>query len=291
MAGQSKALTEQTRHVIGQMVHSIFVPLYFASLALRYDFLAEFDWFIVLFVTVISIGAKFLGAYVGAWSAGMSRRDRRSIGIAFTPSGVTGIVVADVALELGILTTPVFVAIVVSVISSSLLVSSLLSWSTGRAESLSLLDFLQRKATVLDLDVMSRGGVIERLCAGLELPAGTGLSPRACAEIVCAREALAGTSVGHGVAFPHARLAGLTKPMLVFGRSLGGVEWDAPDGHRVHLVFLLLSTEENYGRQLQILATLAKHCSDEGFRERLTNATSEEAVWKILQELRGRVGD
>lgn len=291
MAGQSKALSEQTRHVIGQMVHSIFVPLYFAGLALRYDFLAEFDWFIVLFVTVISIGAKFLGAYVGAWSAGMSRRDRRSIGIAFTPSGVTGIVVADVALELGILTTPVFVAIVVSVITSSLLVSSLLSWSTGRKEPLSLFDFLQRRATVLDLDGISRREVIEGLCAGLELPAETGLSTQACAEIVCAREALAGTSVGHGVAFPHARLAGLQEPILVFGRSTRGVEWDAPDGHRVHLVFLLLSTEENYGQQLQILATLSKHCGDEGFRERLTNAHSEERVWEILQELRGGLGD
>ena len=290
MAGQSRALTAQTRHVISQMVHAVFVPLYFAGLALKYDFLVEFDWFIVLFVTVVSIGAKFVGAYVGAWGGGMSKRDRRSIGIAFTPSGVTGIVVADVALELGILTTPVFVAIVVSVITSSLLVSPLLSWSTGRVEGGSILDFIQRKATALDAGGASRAEVVEGHCAGLDVPAETGLSPEDCAVAVCAREALAGTSVGHGVAFPHARVAGLRAPILMFGRSSRGVDWDAQDGQPVHLVFLLLSPEEDYGLQLQILATLSKRCADEGFRERLMKASSEAGVWEILQELRKVVG-
>jgi len=287
MAGQSRALTEQARHVIGQMVHAVFVPLYFAGLALRYDFVAEFDWFIVLFVTVVSIGAKFIGAYVGAWRAGMSRRDRRSIGIAFTPSGVTGIVVADVALELGILTPSVFVAIVVSVITSSILVSPLLSWSTDRSGGGSVLAFFQRDATLLDTDAVSRREVVEALCNRLHLPAETGLSRQDCAAAVCTREELAGTGVGHGVAFPHARIAGLRSPILLFGRSVRGVEWDAPDGHHVHLIFLLLSPDEDYGQQLQVLASLSKHCAEASFRDRLFSASSEEAVWRILQEAEG----
>ncbi len=39
MAGSARALTERTRHVISQMVHAIFVPLFFASIGLRIDFL------------------------------------------------------------------------------------------------------------------------------------------------------------------------------------------------------------------------------------------------------------
>ena len=85
MAGEARALSERTRHVVSQMVHAIFVPLYFASIGLRYDFLVEFDWFIVTFVTVISIGAKFGGAWLGALGTELSKEDRLSIGIAFTP--------------------------------------------------------------------------------------------------------------------------------------------------------------------------------------------------------------
>ncbi len=98
MAGESHALTERTRNVVSEMVHAVFVPLYFAGIGLQYDFVAEFDLFIVSFVTVISIAVKFLGAWLGTWGTNLSKDDRLSVGIAFTPSGVTGIVVADIAL-------------------------------------------------------------------------------------------------------------------------------------------------------------------------------------------------
>ena len=123
MAGASHALTERTRSVVSQMVHSVFVPLYFAGIGLQYDFVAEFDWFIVAFITLISIGAKFGGAWLGTLGTSLSNDDRLSVGIAFTPSGVTGIIVADIALEQGILSSSVFVGIVASAMVSSLVVA------------------------------------------------------------------------------------------------------------------------------------------------------------------------
>ena len=83
MAGKSHVFTERTRHVMSEMVHAVFVPLYFAGIGLQYDFLREFDWFIVTFVTVVSIAAKFGGAWLGALGTVLSREDRLSIGIAF----------------------------------------------------------------------------------------------------------------------------------------------------------------------------------------------------------------
>jgi len=103
MAGEAQTLSERTRHALSQMVHSIFVPLYFASIGLYIDFLANFDLLLIVFVTLVSIVGKYLGAWLGALGPGIAREDRVSIAIAFTPSGVTGIVVAGVALELEIL--------------------------------------------------------------------------------------------------------------------------------------------------------------------------------------------
>ncbi|MGD8699783.1 MAG: cation:proton antiporter, partial [Gemmatimonadales bacterium] len=274
MAGESHALSERTRNVVSQMVHSVFVPLYFAGIGLQYDFFADFDWLIVTFVTVISIVAKFGGAWLGALGTDLSREDRLSVGIAFTPSGVTGIVVADLALEHGILTTQVFVGIVVSAIVSSLLVAPWLSWSIHRRRAVNVLAFFVRSAAVPDLRGTTRVEVIDELCAGLAGHAGIP-APELCAAAVWEREELQGTGTGKSVAIPHARLPDLKRPVLVFGRSVAGVDWDAPDGLPVHLVFLLLSPEREGGLQLQILAALARGLAESEARERLIRATSD----------------
>ncbi len=283
VAGESQALSERTRHVISQMVHAVFVPLYFAGIGLRYDFLVEFDWFIVTFVTVLSIATKFLGAWLGAFGTSLSREDRLSIAIAFTPSGVTGIVVADIALELGILSTPVFVGIVVSAIVSSLLVAPWLTWSIERRRAVDVLDYLERAGTRASLKAETKMDVIDEMCLGLPPAILSRLTPARCAEAVRERELLAGTGVGHGVALPHARMAELDRPILTFGRSIAGVPWDAPDGVSAHLVFLLLSPEREYGRQLQILATLSRALGDESNRQRLLHAESEPELWSALK--------
>ncbi len=268
MAGEARALSERTRHVISEMVHSVFVPLYFAGIGLQYDFLREFDWFIVFFVTALSIGTKFVGAWLGALGTGLSSEDRLSIGIAFTPSGVTGIVVADVALEHGILTPTVFVAIVVSAIVSTMAVAPWLSWSIARRKSVSVLSVLVRPATSPSLRSKTRSDAIKELCDGF------GHDGERYAAAVLEREELTGTGEGGGVAFPHARIAGLGQPLLVVGRSVAGIEWDAPDGLPAHLVFLLITPQGDEDHQVGIHATLSKGLAGAGAKEELLNAGS-----------------
>jgi Kef-type K+ transport system membrane component KefB len=283
MAGQAHALSERTRQVIGQMVHSIFVPLYFAGIGLHHDFFENFDGFLVAFVIVVSIATKFLGAWVGALGTELSREDRISVGIAFTPSGVTGIVVAGVALEVGILTTEVFVAIVYSAVVSSLVVAPWLSWSIRRRKAVNLLDFFLRRAVAPQLASETRWEAIEELCSAVAEHAR--MPDRdALVAAVRAREEVIGTGTGHGIAIPHARLASLQKPVLTFGRSVPGVDWDAPDGLPVHLVFLLLTPEHEHGLQLQILAAIAAAMGNEEARERVAHAGSAQAMSAALQD-------
>ena len=101
------------------------------------------------------------------------------------------------------------------------------------------------------------------------------------------REALMGTATGREIAIPHARLPSLRRPVLTLGRSLRGIEWDAADGHPVHLVFLLLTPEREDGLQLQILAALARAMSDPQARERLLRADSAQAVSSALEDALG----
>ncbi len=151
MTGEAHALSERTRQILTQMVHAIFVPLYFAGIGLQLDFFNNFDALLVGFVTVVSIVGKLLGAWVGALGTGLSRVDRLSVAIAFTPSGVTGVIVARVALESQILTVPVFVAIVFSAIISSLLVGPWLAWSIRRRQEVNILEFFLQRAVIPSL--------------------------------------------------------------------------------------------------------------------------------------------
>ena len=104
---------------------------------------------------------------------------------------------------------------------------------------------------------------------------------------VRAREDLMGTGVGNGVAIPHARLETLTKPVLTFGRSVTGVDWDAPDGLPAHFIFLLLTPVIDEGLQLQSLAALARGMSNETARTQLTQANTDQEVWQALQDALG----
>jgi Kef-type K+ transport system membrane component KefB len=283
MAGEAHALSEKVRNVLTQMVHAIFVPLYFAGIGLQIDFLANFDLFLVLFVTIVSILGKFVGAWIGALGTGLSRVDRLSIGIAFTPSGVTGIVVAAVALESQILTVPVFVAIVFSAVISSLIVGPWLAWSIRRRQEVNILDFLTRRVISPSLRASSPLAVIRELCDKVA-EHDDRLDREALYEAVRAREELMGTGIGNGIAVPHARLRELAKPVLTFGRSIPGIEWDSPDGHPVHLVFLLLTPEHEQGQQLQILAALARGMNDQHARRQLAEADNSQQVWTALQD-------
>ncbi|MGE0824617.1 MAG: cation:proton antiporter [Candidatus Binatia bacterium] len=283
MAGEARALSERTRQILSQMVHAVFVPLYFASLGLNLDFVQNFDPILVLFVTVVSIVGKFIGAWLGTLGTTLAREDRLAVGIAFTPGGVTEIILAKVALDTNIFTEPVFVAVVVAALASSLLVGPWLQWSLRRRREINVAEFFQRRTMIGNLRGATRWEVIRELCQALgeddRLP-----DPDTIYAAVRAREDLMGTAIEKGLAIPHARLATLTKPVLTFGRSRLGVEWNAPDGLPVHFVFLLLTPVIDNGLQLQCLAAVARAISVDDVRNALTRAEATADMWPILQD-------
>lgn len=74
---------------------------------------------------------------------------------------------------------------------------------------------------------------------------------------VRAREAEGSTFFNEGVAFPHARLAGLAKPLTALGLTRGGVT-DAAVEKPVEYVFLSLTPLEKPEIQIQLLALAAR---------------------------------
>ena len=69
--GQSRHLREQTRTTIDQFISFIFAPLFFASIGLRVDFLANFDLWLTLALMALAVTGKVLGSALGGRWGGL----------------------------------------------------------------------------------------------------------------------------------------------------------------------------------------------------------------------------
>lgn len=283
VVGEAKSLSEETRTVISQMVAAIFVPIFFASVGLRIDFIASFDWKLAAFVTVMGIGGRYLGAWWGVNYTGLSRLNRDVIAIAHTPGGMMEIVVAMLALDLRLITPTVFVAIVFGAVFSSIIVGPWLRRAMQRGERITAVDFLSRDGVVADLEAAGQDEAIRQLCERLWPRLGMATMEKV-REAIIEREHDLGTAIGEEVAIPHARTGLLQDPVLVFARAPAGVPWNAPDGQPVRFVFLLLTPHSLDTLQVKLLASIARCMMSPETRQALSEAPNEEALWRVLRQ-------
>jgi PTS system nitrogen regulatory IIA component len=96
------------------------------------------------------------------------------------------------------------------------------------------------------------------------------------------REKLGSTGFGRGVAIPHARIAGVNRPVAAFLRLEAPVMFDAADAMSVDLVFGLLSPEQAGAAHLHALAAISRTMRDERMHAALTNAADAEVIYGLL---------
>lgn len=87
-----------------------------------------------------------------------------------------------------------------------------------------------------------------------------------------AREKLGSTGLGEGIAIPHCRVDHCTKPLASLVTLDEPIAYDAPDDQPVDLLFVLLVPAQENQEHLDILATIARACSQPNFCSRLRAA-------------------
>jgi PTS system nitrogen regulatory IIA component len=101
------------------------------------------------------------------------------------------------------------------------------------------------------------------------------------------REAASPTGVGHGVAIPHAQLAGLDRMRGVFVRLRPPIDYGAIDDEPVDLVFAILGPVDASADHLRTLARVARSLRAPELRRQLRKAVSADAIHALLsQEVR-----
>ena len=133
---------------------------------------------------------------------------------------------------------------------------------------------------IADLDASSKKRVFEQ--AGLVFENHQDIARNIVFDSLLARERLGSTGLGQGVAIPHGRIKGLKTPIGAFMRLANPVQFDAPDGRPVNLMFVLLVPEQANETHLQLLSELAQMFSDRSFRENLLAAADAAAIHHLF---------
>ena len=155
---------------------------------------------------------------------------------------------------------------------------------------LSLSDLLRLDQIQLNLQGADKPSVLRELVEVVRELRDEPVQREIFLQALLDREKLHTTAIGEGIALPHARnpLGGLLKkPLIVFGRHLSGVPFDALDGNPVQLFFLIASPDLT--DHLAILARISRVIRDQKLRGELMAAMTNEEVIRSMKEAEQRL--
>ena len=97
------------------------------------------------------------------------------------------------------------------------------------------------------------------------------------------REKLGSTSIGKGVAIPHARIQNIEFPFVSIIILDEPVEFDNIDSLNVDIIVSIIVPEKNYSNHLELLAHLSSKLDDPLVRKELRQARNSSQIIKNFQ--------
>lgn len=99
------------------------------------------------------------------------------------------------------------------------------------------------------------------------------------------REKLGPFSMGKGVGFPHARTEKVKDFTVVLGTSRAGIDFRAPDGHKIRIVVLFVIPKKHSNLYLHALAAFLNFFGVEENLRRVAEAGSPEEALRLIDAL------
>jgi PTS system nitrogen regulatory IIA component len=151
-----------------------------------------------------------------------------------------------------------------------------------------ILDLLREETVIANLQGNTKDQILDEMAQVLSSRVRE-IDTERLRETIQEREKLGSTVLNEGVAIPHGRLDGITKPYGVFARSVEGVECGAPDGKPTHLFFLLVAPENSAAAHLKALARVSCLLKDPSFRKRILILDGKAEIFAAIREKDNRL--
>ena len=144
-----------------------------------------------------------------------------------------------------------------------------------------LSEILNQDNILPDLRAKDKREVLEELVDVIVSP-DPSLDKDSLVKVLLEREKLGSTGIGDGIAIPHGKFLGLKHPVISFGRSLKGLDFDSMDGQPAFLFFLLVAPENSASIHLKALAKIAKILKNSSFRNVLMQAPTRQELYQTI---------
>ena len=144
-----------------------------------------------------------------------------------------------------------------------------------------LSELLDQNHIIPDLKAKDKKGVLEEL-VDVIFSSDPSFDKDSLVKVLLERERLGSTGIGDGVAIPHGKFQGLKHPIISFGRSRKGLDFEAMDGDPTFLFFLLVAPEDSASIHLKALAKIARIIKNRSFRSLLMQVPTREEIYQTI---------
>jgi PTS system nitrogen regulatory IIA component len=142
--------------------------------------------------------------------------------------------------------------------------------------------YFTKDDVALDLDINEKYQALAEIALLAERRFGIDHGP--VERALSRREQGGSTGVGYGFAIPHARIPGISTPIVMFARTRRAIRFDAPDHKPVANLLVILVSNFATEEHLRILACASSMISDAEFRKRLAAAATPQEVHALFSE-------
>lgn len=144
-----------------------------------------------------------------------------------------------------------------------------------------LSQIINENSIISELKAKNKKSALEELAEAISSQDKT-VKRDALVKVLMEREQLGTTGIGDGVAIPHGRLKEISHPVISFGRSKDGLDFESLDGQPTYLFFLLIAPYNSFDVNIQVLAKIARILKSSVFRKKLMDAGSREEIYQTI---------
>jgi mannitol/fructose-specific phosphotransferase system IIA component (Ntr-type) len=200
----------------------------------------------------------------------MDMRTAIGVGLAMNARGAMEMILGILALQAGLIHEPMFVAIVIMALVTSLISAPAIRWLIQGKKSVSLKEVVTSELFLPALSSDTKNGVLREMCEKAAPLVGN--SPERFLRLVSERERVTNSGWRFGVAVPYALIDGLLRPVVVIAKTEKGIDFGSRDGRPARLIVLIL-TPDNRSQQ-DLLAEAGQLFSHKEMVDRALAASS-----------------
>ncbi len=145
-----------------------------------------------------------------------------------------------------------------------------------------IIDLLKANAVELNVSVSAKNDAIDKLVL-LHKRAGNLKNADKYKQAILKREGQGSTAIGDGIAVPHAKSDSVREPSLSAITVPGGVDYDAPDGKKSDIIFMIAAPPDG-DAHLEILSRLMVMLMDSEFCDSLRNVKSVDEFLAVIDK-------